>query len=78
MSHNGGLSVSADVVRPEFSWWTLYDDPVLNACVDQAFKRNAGLDMAVARVEQARAWESREVFQSPTLDAQGSSLADVF
>lgn len=68
------VSVSADVVRPEFSWWTLYDDPVLNACVDQAFKRNAGLDMAVARVEQARAalGESRS-FQSPTLDAQGST-----
>ena len=68
------VSVSADLVRPELSWWTLYNDPILNACVEQAFKRNAGLDMAIARVEQARAalGESRS-FQSPTLDAQGST-----
>ena len=67
-------TVSADAVLPETAWWSLFEDPVLDACVERAFRGNADLDMALARVEQARAvlGETRS-YQSPTLDAQGST-----
>ena len=59
---------------PETAWWRLFEDPTLNACVDQAFRRNANLDMALARVEQARAaLGETKSYQSPTLDAQATT-----
>lgn len=62
-------TVSADELLPETAWWTLFDDPILNACVEQAFRRNADLDMALARVEQARAvLRETKSAQYPTLD----------
>jgi len=62
-------TVSEDTLLPDTAWWTLFDDPVLNACIETAFERNANLDMALARVEQARAvlGETRS-YQAPTLD----------
>lgn len=64
-------TVSADSLRPETAWWALFEDPVLDACVDEAFRRNANLDMALARVEQARAvLGETKSYQSPTLDAE--------
>ena len=68
------MEVSADSLQAHTAWWTLFEDPVLNACVEQSFQKNADLEMALARVEQARAalGTSRSL-QSPTLDLQGSS-----
>ena len=67
-------TVSADSLLPETAWWTLFDDPVLDACVERAFQRNADLDMALARVEQARAvLGETKSYQSPTLDLQAST-----
>ncbi|MDL2298850.1 efflux transporter outer membrane subunit [Synergistaceae bacterium OttesenSCG-928-D05] len=67
-------TVSEDTLLPETAWWTLFGDPVLDACVATAFERNANLDMALARVEQARAvlGETRS-YQSPTLDVNFES-----
>lgn len=63
-----------DSLLPESAWWTLFEDPILDACVEQAFSRNSNLEMALARVEQARAFLGEtKSYQSPTLDAQAST-----
>jgi NodT family efflux transporter outer membrane factor (OMF) lipoprotein len=36
-------------------WWTAFQDPVLDALVDQALSNNQDLQIAAARLEQARA-----------------------
>ncbi len=50
-------------------WWTLYEDPQLNALVDMAFKNNSSIKAAVARIEEADA-QMREVGAAllPTVD----------
>ncbi len=35
-------------------WWTLYDDPVLTALIDEALAHNGDLLVAAARIEEAR------------------------
>lgn len=35
-------------------WWTAFDDPVLNALVEEAFANNLDLKLALARIEAAR------------------------
>jgi multidrug efflux system outer membrane protein len=35
-------------------WWTAFDDPVLNALVDEALANNLDLKVALARIEAAR------------------------
>jgi len=37
-------------------WWTLFDDPILNELIEEAGRNNLDLRMAVARVEEARAF----------------------
>jgi multidrug efflux system outer membrane protein len=37
------------------AWWTLYQDPQLNALVYKAFKNNINIQAAVARIEEADA-----------------------
>lgn len=53
------------------SWWTRYNDPVLNRLVDSALSDNLDIGLAAARVRQARAVlglsRAREY---PTLDAR--------
>jgi len=36
-------------------WWTLYNDPTLNALVEKAFNNNSSIKGAVARIEEADA-----------------------
>jgi NodT family efflux transporter outer membrane factor (OMF) lipoprotein len=36
-------------------WWTVFDDPVLNALVDQAYRQNLSLQIAGLRILEARA-----------------------
>lgn len=67
-------AVPEDTMLPETAWWTLFGDPILDACVITAFERNANLDMALARVEQTRAILGETgSYQSPTLDLQAQS-----
>ena len=54
-------------------WWTLFDDEQLDSLVDQAVRWNKDLQLAEARIRQARA--QRRVTASsafPTLNASGS------
>lgn len=48
-------AVSGDLVTPQTAWWTLFREPVLDRCVEEAFRNNRDLEQALARVEQARA-----------------------
>jgi len=48
-----GASDSSGVRQPE-RWWTIYNDPVLEALVDTALAANLDLREAVARVEEVR------------------------
>ncbi|KWV91066.1 efflux transporter outer membrane subunit [Erythrobacter sp. YT30] len=59
--------------RPE-AWWSGFEDPVLDALVDQALRQNLDIAEAVARVEQASAQArlSRAALL-PTLDASGGA-----
>ncbi|MDZ4315265.1 MAG: efflux transporter outer membrane subunit [Azonexus sp.] len=46
---------TASQSQTEAAWWTLFQDPILNALVEQALDKNADIRLAVARVEQASA-----------------------
>jgi multidrug efflux system outer membrane protein len=54
-------------------WWTLYGDPALDALVEEAFRTNADLVVAAARVDEARGvlGEANSFFW-PRIDAQAS------
>ncbi len=55
-------------------WWRIYGDAQLDALVEEAFRGNADLVVAVARVDEARALLAEaESFLFPRLDAQGSA-----
>ncbi len=56
-------------------WWTLYQDPQLDALVEKAFKNNTSIKAAVARIEEADA-EMREVGAAllPTVDIAGNGV----
>ena len=41
--------------QPRGQWWLAFNDPALNALVDEATRANANLAVAAARVKQARA-----------------------
>ena len=42
-------------ITPDTAWWTLFNEPVLNQCIDEAFRRNRDLEGALAAVAQSRA-----------------------
>jgi NodT family efflux transporter outer membrane factor (OMF) lipoprotein len=47
--------------RAEAFWWQSFNDPVLNALVETAFKNNPSLQIAGVRILQARAQLSRSI-----------------
>jgi multidrug efflux system outer membrane protein len=55
-------------------WWRIYDDPLLDGLVEESFRTNADLLVALARVDEARGLlaEARS-FLLPSIDAQGSA-----
>src|SRR5712691_6004113 len=54
-------------------WWTAFDDPTLNALIEQAIKSNQDLKIAESRVREARALRAiAGAAQWPTVDASGS------
>jgi len=57
----------------DLDWWQVYQDPVLQALVQEAFTNNFDLRIAVTRVEQARAlaMQARSQFV-PSLNYNGS------
>jgi multidrug efflux system outer membrane protein len=48
------LGVPQSTVPVQDKWWTLFNDPVLNALVDEALAANRDLKVAAERIEQAR------------------------
>ena len=42
-------------VSPDNAWWTSFNEPVLEKCINEAFAQNRDLESALARVQQARA-----------------------
>ena len=64
------------VPRPAESapWWSIYGDPALDALVEEAFKTNADLVVAAARVDEARAvLGEANSFLWPTVDARAGA-----
>ena len=54
-------------------WWTAFDDPTLNALIEQAIKSNQDLKIAESRVREARALRAvAGAAQWPTANASGS------
>ncbi|MCF0247937.1 MAG: efflux transporter outer membrane subunit [Synergistes sp.] len=46
---------AADPITPETAWWKLFNEPVLDRCIDEAFAKNRDLEHALAVIAQARA-----------------------
>jgi NodT family efflux transporter outer membrane factor (OMF) lipoprotein len=58
---------------PSDAWWTAYNDPQLNALIDEALKGAPDLKVAEARLRQAQAQaEVQGASRLPTLGATGS------
>ncbi|HUD29152.1 MAG TPA: TolC family protein [Novosphingobium sp.] len=51
----GVQTAEVTAAAPEAQWWRLYDDPVLDSLVTDAFAANTDLRVALARIERARA-----------------------
>lgn len=73
------LEVSSDDAREHLSekisaatpWWELFNEPVLNLCIEEAFRRNKDLEVALANVAQARAaFKIARGEQRPNIGAQ--------
>ena len=58
------------VTAPGAHWWTLYGDPALDRLVDEALAHNRDLELATARVDEARALlQVADGRQLPSVDA---------
>ena len=63
---------SAPPAVQEGRWWTVYGDSVLNSLLEESLKNNSDLAIAVARVDEARAFvHTAEASLYPTVDATG-------
>ena len=55
-------------------WWTQFNDPQLNALIEEAFAANLDLSVAMARIEEARAGLGvARSFLYPTVDAYANA-----
>ena len=54
-SDMAGSDKAVTNTSPAFQWWAELDDPLLNQMVTEGFRTSPTLDIAVARVSQARA-----------------------
>lgn len=70
---DGSHAVATAQAAVEGRWWALYDDPVLDALVEQALQANADLRVAAARLEQARSrYAQARAAGGPDASAQAS------
>ncbi|WP_432822936.1 efflux transporter outer membrane subunit [Trichloromonas sp.] len=66
------LGDTGDATLPE-RWWTLFDDPRLDALMEQAFAGNLDLAQALARLEQLQAMGRQSAAaRQPYLNLEGS------
>jgi len=58
---NSGINISANVSTPQEQgrWWQVFSDPLLNQLVEQANRNNNSIQVAAARLAQARAMASQ-------------------
>jgi NodT family efflux transporter outer membrane factor (OMF) lipoprotein len=78
--HDPELSVPANYFEPSASgaeqldrWWQGFNDPQLTALVDQALRQNLDIELAAARIREARAEEGvAGAGNSPQLAAEAS------
>lgn len=71
------LAVAQSAVPLAERWWTLFDDPALEALVEEALAANRDLLAAAERIEQARAqFTVTRADQLPALGIQGSGSRD--
>ncbi|MFW5818368.1 MAG: efflux transporter outer membrane subunit [Desulfovermiculus sp.] len=69
-AENQGVLPDQAIVR---QWWLVFEDPVLTTLIEQAAEQNLDLQIAVARLDEARARLRMTAGDYlPTLDAQGS------
>ena len=55
-------------------WWSQFNDPQLNALIEEAFTANLDLRVAMARIEEARAGLGvARSFLYPTVDAYANA-----
>lgn len=58
------------MAAPGARWWTLYADPALDRLIDEALAHNRDLELATARVDEARALlQVEDGRQMPSVDA---------
>jgi multidrug efflux system outer membrane protein len=71
------LGVTQSAAPLAANWWTIFNDPVLNAMVDEALAANRDLKAAAARIEQARGqFEVTQSDQFPTAGIEASKSRD--
>ena len=57
-------------ITPDTEWWKLFNEPVLDRCVEEAFSRNKDLEAALASVMQSRAaFKAARGAQRPEINA---------
>ena len=65
-------------ISPETAWWTLFKEPVLDKCVEEAFSKNRDLETALTRIAQARAsFKEARGNQRPNIGAQGDASRSI-
>ncbi|MFP4049770.1 MAG: TolC family protein [Desulfovermiculus sp.] len=69
-AEDAGMLPDQAIVR---QWWLVFEDPVLTTLIEQAAEQNLDLQIAVARLDEARARLRMTAGDYlPTQDAQGS------
>jgi NodT family efflux transporter outer membrane factor (OMF) lipoprotein len=57
------------------TWWTVFEDPVLNGLIERAGRGNLGLKEAVARIKEARAQRGIAAGERfPDIDSTGAGM----
>lgn len=71
------LAGTAQAAWPVTNWWTAYNDPQLNALMDEAFRGAPDLAAAAARLRSAQAYAVQAgAANLPRVDASGSAAAN--
>lgn len=73
---NGTATGAVSTAETRNDWWRLYDDPVLDGLIEQAFAENNELEAAIANVRSVRATLSEtRGGRLPTLTATASATS---
>lgn len=72
--YNAATAGVVEGEAPLQTWWTVLDDPVLDALIERAAKTNLGLEAAVYRLQEAQALRGVVASQrKPNVALEGSS-----